>query len=1842
MSRIDVDLITKLMQYSKNLNMIEIETINDMKYRGVINSFDGTAVLLDSGEKIVCDDIKTIVEKEKPNYSELIGKRVHIKDCNGRVYDGVLYDVTSSEIHIITEKGVEKVDIKAFDEIKDSTEVVNVKNESDKHSKDNESLDEKSDKDNLNNTGSVDTQLESKGFHSELIEGSFYVFEEKLSDIQSLTENEHKECINKFNEQEYHFVLNFLNKKQFNTQEQKLLEKITEYLKQVIERFEKNKNNFIPDGSLFYKGLIASKIELNLDKGYRFFVESFEENPELKKNAIYHAIVVYLFSKNYERAAEVCSLLIGELKSVEPKYDQATSLKTMLNVYMKVENWNEYLDILEYLVLVAKSHPVSCSNLIIRYLTVVEKNIHDVRIENIYANGIKLETNITIMLLRFANYLASVYGYDEIENHINKHLNNSTLKDAWNDVKAKHLLGMLEATDRYAYIEIIPSSDEFVKHSSVDEKNKDENSGKKEYDNEDRPKEVGEKSNIEPIEESFERELKKYISKNDYRGAKGHFAGLLKKHDSDNLYKEFNLRAELYSAQYTAFKNSKNLFSERYSRAMSKWLVEHLPLEAERLFMEDILADSPNKGTTILSYIDMVAVEFGLSEAIKVLLDLQQEIKYCERNEKIAFYEKKYNFSFCYEDIPNALNALETLRSTYYNKMKLGNCWYRSGECYRKQLKWKHAKNCYEKAIDYGYMKNACEHQILICRRNMGELVNSVEKSQVVELESVEVIRGKIDSYYNQIQYKEANNYIAELADNHPENEEVLELARSVAETFQRFIDSGTSMPKRKDRQAIALRAWHIENNYGKAKEYFEEEIINKGSKYISCIMDLSELLRHTEGLEAAIQSLESYERTIKELKVSEQSGYYEKLYLMYQKEKNVDKMIYVLDELLNIYSSIDRKDKVAFSYYRSAVACYQSKYYEQTISKMLMAINGGYHNNLCYKCVAFSYAYIGKYEDAMSFIQGIKNNQSDVDSNLQLILKEIEEQVNKIKDNSSELETIESKTENDDLSVELLLSFNTRYEAFFVERYGTKPVGISVDKFEQSGYKESDIIRLEKEAWQHKLRERTGFFGTAAYIENQVNGNSYKYYELLRNSANSWGLELQNNGYFDCACVCFEFSLENDIRTGKLGERSVVNYLSCIARRHKYNMPDTDEEIRKDTLKLISNIMELNGVYGENVLKELILIINKSKYIREVLIASTIGEKKVWISQLANYLSETDTPSDYTELFDVIQKKCWQDENALLDFSNKIRTSKVFNEEQFAELRSFKNIVFLFDLDIKYLDSLMNAYEKGIEIYDYEDYDNRMATIGNVHNQLSELMSKLDIYPTYFGINFLAEIIENLLEIIVELTKKTKDELKPELTAQIPIADVPVVEGKQGLSVTILNKENSASAKDVRLKVADVDGVELTDDILIAQYLKGGRSASKELDIPSQGETYTVKLIVSYIDHEDNKQSQESLVSISSANEIFEPIISPYFTGDSIDVNQPSIFVGRDVLLDTLENALVNNRSGCEIIYGQKRCGKSSIANFLEDRLKDKFLIIKFSIGAARSTKSIYTNVKDLIIEKIDDLLEEDIPGIDEDLLDEIENRNIADDEDFVSFIRLVHRKLCKHLGKEILLMIDEFTHLYRYVKEDRRQVAAFMDTWKKLLEADLFKAVLIGQDTMPNFIKEFQNQFQVTQPIRVDRLDDESVRELIEEPLRLSSGETRFMENSVDLIASWFFGQPYYIQLYCDKLVKQMNIDKRVRVTNALAEKVKSLMLEEAEEDLFDNLISRGDESGTEGECYEILKRIALLTKNSEWAEIDDIQIEKQDVLINDLINRAVIRKKDNKCKILISFFREWLNMN
>ncbi|SEL92458.1 hypothetical protein SAMN04487770_12110 [Butyrivibrio sp. ob235] len=1824
----DIELITSIMKFLNNGEdvLITVKSTN-LVFSGSITNFDGQTIILNSDASIDLTDIVNILEKPIFDFSLYVGKRMIIY-CGGDVtYDGVIYEADALALSIITKNGMESIDVTRIVKVEECNEsilgksVTAIKGE------------------NLPNsissiTSSDSPQNRNKGKKRKQ-------FEQVLEGLDSLTAEEKETCRENFNNQNYDLLHTFFKQKRDGSICSLLAVK---YIETIIKRYKKLSNSVKPEDTIYYKGRVAYEVEKNFSKAFLLFVNSVENEPQNVIRSIKWAFKSCMATEDYDLGVEKIDLFIEKLRECSSdEYSQVTCINGMLTICRKAEKWDKYLDLLDALFTFEKANANEIINSVLKYTMLYEKSGEsgrDDKITEIYFKALSLNRSKLMVLLRLLNFI-HLSNNTELLFKSEKKIDELEETNNWYYLKSSLLEKLLASEDKYAFIEEVYSSRQYqLSNSSYSFK----------HTNQDYIEEhvTQDEKDLTTFDyEKLENEFNSYRRSNNYKGAKEYFSDLSEKHDSSPMYRALDFRAQLFYSEYNSFDSGRKVYEKQYSNAMSKWIYEHNPIEAEKIFYAAIMANGNSKGELILSYLNMIAIEYGLKEANKVALSMQSQIKTCDRDEKVAFYEKKYSFSFYSNDMPSAFNALEILKSTYYNKIKLGYCWYRTGECYIIQRKWKLARKSFEKASEYGYMIEECTGKINLCRKNMGETIEENEIEPDSKIETVDQIKEIIEGYYNKIQYKEAYTFVAQISEKFSDSEEIKELKKNVEATYQRFVDNRNGMPKKSDAHAIGLRAWSIENNIDKAKAFFEDEITKKGSKYASCIMSYTDLLLYTEGIDVAINNLETYEPDVKLKSESVQASYYEKLYSLYDKNKDIPNMIESMKRLTEIYSNSDKKERKKFAFYRLAVLLYQSKYFEDAIEAMKMAIKYGYQNNESFQYVAFAYAYMGKYDEAFSYIRHVTETYTIEDNNLQIILNELEKKIEAIKNSGFSASKSEDAIQTDiytNIQFDFILDFSSKFETFFLERYKKKPEGISESKISEGNFIDSDVGRLEKDARQHKLRERTGFFGTAAYIENQLNGNTLKYYELLRNSANSWGKELQNNGYFDCACACYEFALENAIRAGKQGEGNVLNYLSCLVRQHNFLIPDKTEDIKKEALKLISNIMDLDGVFDESVLRELILLINKSKFIRDVLSTDQSEMSSVWFSQLVNFVCELDKVSTYEELFEFISKKCWQDENAILDFSNRIKASMAFNEETFADLKKLKNNIFLSDSDIKYIDSLINSYEKGIEIYNYEDYDNRIATIDNVQKQLSDLVITVDSYPTYFGINFMLEIINNLLAIIAELSVKTKDDLQPDLSVHIPDTDSSVVAGKQGISVTIFNKENCASAKDVRLSAYTVENFPLIDNILIAQYLRGGRSASKEFEIPNQGETYTIKLIITYIDHDNEKKRLESLMTITSSKEVFTPIVSPYKTGDSIDASQPDIFVGRDVLMDTLENALIHNKSDCEIIFGQKRCGKSSIANFLEYRLKGTFLIVKFSVGAARTTRNIYRNIQNGIGEQVENLFEAEvpIPSISEELIDEVYAYSIDEDEDFVSFMRFVRRKICKPLKKDILLMIDEFTHLYKYIDEDYRQIADFMDTWKKLLEANLFKAVLIGQDTMPNFIKAFQNQFQVTQPIRVDRLDDASVKKLIEEPLRLSNGETRFLENSVDLIASWFFGQPYYIQLYCDRLVKQMNIDKRIRVTNALAEKVKLLLLEEADISLFDNLISKGDNSGTERECYEILQEIAHLTKNSEWAELDELHSQNKDILIDDLINRAVVKKQANKCKILIPFFREWLNMN
>ncbi|MEK8106420.1 hypothetical protein NKG94_16575 [Micromonospora sp. M12] len=208
-------------------------------------------------------------------------------------------------------------------------------------------------------------------------------------------------------------------------------------------------------------------------------------------------------------------------------------------------------------------------------------------------------------------------------------------------------------------------------------------------------------------------------------------------------------------------------------------------------------------------------------------------------------------------------------------------------------------------------------------------------------------------------------------------------------------------------------------------------------------------------------------------------------------------------------------------------------------------------------------------------------------------------------------------------------------------------------------------------------------------------------------------------------------------------------------------------------------------------------------------------------------------------------------------------------------------------------------------------------------------------------------------------------------------------------------------------------------------------------------------------------------------------------------------------------------------------------------------------------------------------------------------------------------------------------------------------MKSWKAMLERKLFSSVVVGNDLMPTFLAAYPNEFQVARQERLSYLDRKEAERLIIEPVSLPDGDSRYKGDSVARILDLTARNPYYVQLFCNRLIERMNAERQPligpadvdNVAEALVHGDKSLTLEQ-----FDNLLTPGDAevSALSAEsAMDVLK--GCLTGHRRALYLDgrraaDIQQGPQ--VLEDLVRRDVIEhESEERYRIKVGLFAEWL---
>lgn len=316
--------------------------------------------------------------------------------------------------------------------------------------------------------------------------------------------------------------------------------------------------------------------------------------------------------------------------------------------------------------------------------------------------------------------------------------------------------------------------------------------------------------------------------------------------------------------------------------------------------------------------------------------------------------------------------------------------------------------------------------------------------------------------------------------------------------------------------------------------------------------------------------------------------------------------------------------------------------------------------------------------------------------------------------------------------------------------------------------------------------------------------------------------------------------------------------------------------------------------------------------------------------------------------------------------------------------------------------------------------------------------------------------------------------------------------------------------------------------------------------------------------------------------------------------------------------------------IYGQKRCGKSSLLYHIETRLESlnkyvcvhvDFLDLKF-----KKENDIYKHMIELLYFKLLPIMHPPFDFPEEDVAY----------HDFCRILNTTNDYLKKTgCRNKVVFSIDEFTKVYLWYKNGVLS-KEFFSRWKAIQSQGLFSAVLIGQDVLNYILRDLvSNDWAGFLYKRLTYLQPEDARRLITEPIANGRNDTNiFIGKAVERILYYSDYSAFFTQYICSLLVEYVNSRHLAIISEADVEdciRKRFARHEQSDNYIFDALEYAGQdphESDFEREqTKEILRQVVYgelndLDKGCPKGQISssypDVDVKK---LLAELVERLVL---------------------
>ncbi|MCI8564848.1 MAG: hypothetical protein HFI39_00770 [Lachnospiraceae bacterium] len=650
----------------------------------------------------------------------------------------------------------------------------------------------------------------------------------------------------------------------------------------------------------------------------------------------------------------------------------------------------------------------------------------------------------------------------------------------------------------------------------------------------------------------------------------------------------------------------------------------------------------------------------------------------------------------------------------------------------------------------------------------------------------------------------------------------------------------------------------------------------------------------------------------------------------------------------------------------------------------------------------------------------------------------------------------------------------------------------------------------------------------------------------------------------------------------------------------------------------------------------------------------------------------------------------------------------------------------YLFELDEKWFERTSRIISDIKTSLQNEEVDGRTDRLRLAWRDIQNTLGSIEEHPSRLSFEFLRPFLLNIRQSVSGYLNSQYKICRPRLT----VRHYGLRNNGRQETIEISNEEGCLPAINVKVvnavpygrpKGFFVDMGGSRNIVGNGQQIHGGKAA--EINIPilvdftEAPDVLELSLTLSYeymirFDGEQGaaetkagwltNQKIQIPLNISKSDFIYE---NPYalFAGGGImrpdNEDAQKMFFGRTEDISEIVQMLTDGngqlKTGSIVaIYGQKRCGKSSVMYFLGRKIEEEYpntIVLDINaqnVGVKNNEDAYYRGLLSTICTSFQIKLRRN-KQLQKELREAgicaLKTENVVGEygeEYFQEFFQNFREQFGKRYT--ILLMVDEFTQIYIHMK--RHAVSEdFLNRWRAMIQTNGFVNIVVGQDFMDKFTMDEDiatqnfggavNGLGTMGRKRLSYLGGEAARKMIETPILLADGSSRYRgqlgQEAISYIYDLTGGSAFYLMKFCNALVDYMIDNQEQLVTRGLVDTVAESYVFDTPNDpitkldfdpIFNEYSYRDDQDEEDisvqvrdeiKKTYQILKRIADLADSQGICSIRRLlwpDLAERDGILRSLMVRGVLTDQNGRditteqignldIKIKVRLFAIWL---